>query len=152
MTLCMTGLDTIVFSPVVDALKKKMIEVVERDKITKEMLVPTSPQFNKTKAIGVLMEMLDAIPEATGGKISKGDIRTLITNILAGRDAVPESFETVFSPAMIDLDILDVIGDLPGIGDALGPIMALMQGSSTGNVGASPFGDAVPKPGWLSRD
>lgn len=148
---CMSGLDTIIYSPIVKVIKEKAIEIMKRDGLKSEDFIPTSANFSRTKLINLAMELLHVIPEATGYKISSEDITTLITNVMTGKDDYPESFNEVFSPSMLDMDCLELVGDLPGVGDALGPVLAGAQGALKGHTGTPAFG-SVQKPAWVDRD
>jgi len=149
----MSGIDVLIYSPIVTVLKEKAVEIMQREKMTAETLIPTSPSFSRGAIVNLVMELLQAIPEATDGKISAADVQTLITSVMGGGGIeLPASFGDVFSPDMIDMDCIDFVTELPGLGDAFGPIMASMEGELTGKTGAkSPFG-AVKKPAWLTRD
>lgn len=152
LALTMTGIDTLIYSPIVSALRDKAKEIMLREKITPQSLVPTTGSFNKSSAMNLVLELVQELPAATGGKISSSDMETLITNLMAGRDEVPPAFNEVFSPDMIDADCIEAVSEMPGIGDALAPFMASMQGEMTGSTGMSAFGAAVEAPAWLSRE
>jgi hypothetical protein len=151
LVTCMSGLDTIIYSPIVKVIKEKAVVIMKRDNLTTADFNPTSPSFSRTKMINLAMELVHVIPEATGYKISSEDITTLITNVMSGKDDYPESFNEVFSPAMLDMDVLECVGDLPMLGDALGPVLAGAQGVLKGHTGTPAFG-SVQKPAWIDRD
>lgn len=157
LTGCMSGIDSLINSPIVAALKEKAIEIMERDKLTVASMTPTSPGFNRAAVMKLVTDLLHEIPKATGGKISDDDIQELITSFmgaLAGGQMpkkLPDSFAEVFSPDMIDPDCIDVLGDIPGVGDVLAPLLASMEGQMHGKTGAkSPFA-SVKNPAWLTK-
>lgn len=152
LACCMSGLDTLIYSPIVAVLKERAKKYTTQNNITPEQLLPNNAQFDRGVAMGLVMSLLDAIPEATGGKVSKADMETLIQNTLIGNPEYPASFNEVFSPDMLDMDCLASVTELPGIGDALAPIMASMQGQLTGVTGAKSAFGSVAAPAWLERD
>ena len=150
--LTVSGIEALLQSPIVMALKDKTKDIMAKRALTAESLVPTSPTFNK-EAIGDLVkELVAALPEVTDGNVTLEDLKKLMENAIAGSDDVPEGLAEIFDPDIIDFDCFSVLTELPGIGDVLGPMLASMEGSIKGTVGASMFGDAVEKPAWMTRE
>jgi hypothetical protein len=152
LACCMSGLDMLIYSPIIKVLKEKAAVYTAKNKITPDQLLPNSETFDRGVAMGFVMSLLDTIPEATGYKISKSDMETIIANTMAGNPDYPDSFNEVFNAGMLDMDCLESLMELPGIGDALGPIMTSMQGQMTGVTGARPAFGSVAAPAWLERD
>ena len=152
LACCMSGLDTLIYSPIIAVLKEKAKEHAEKNNIQPSQLLPNSDDFDRGVAMGLVMSLLDAIPEATNNKITKQDMETLISNTLSGRLEYPESFNEVFSPDMIDMDCLDCVADLPGIGDVVSPLMVGMQGQMKGVTGEKSAFGSVAAPAWLERE
>ena len=157
LTGCMSGVDTLINSPIVAALKNKAVAIMEREKLTVASMSPTSPTFNRSAVMSLVMELVHEIPKATNGKISDDDIQQLVTSFMGsvtggGAPAqLPDSFSEVFSPDMLDLDCIDLLSDIPGIGDVLAPMLASMEGQMHGKTGAkSPFA-SVKNPAWLTK-
>ena len=152
LAVCMSGLDMLMYSPIVNALRKKAVEIMERPDMKGHSIIPgQGDNFDKNKAMAFVMELVQSLPEATNYQISSADIQTLIMNTFSGSGDIPESFSKVFSPDMIDEDCLDAVIEMPGIGDVLSPIMAGMESQTKGHTGKPAF-SAVPTPGWMKRD
>lgn len=151
LTLCMSGIDTLIYSPIVSALKNKAIQIMTREKLSSGALTPGSENFSKAGAMNLVMELVQEIPAATDYRITSADIEKLVCNTLAGKEDVPDSFSEVFSPDMIDMDCIEAVSEMEGIGDALGPFMAGFESQLKGHVGTPAFG-AVQTPGWMSRE
>lgn len=151
LTVCMSGIDMLMYSPIVNKLRDAAVKIMNRPDMKGTAVLPNQPGFDKTKAMGFVMELVQALPEATNHQISSDDIQKLIMNTFSGSADIPDSFSKVFSPDMIDEDCLDVVVDMPGIGDVLGPIMMGLEGQTKGHTGKPAF-STVPNPGWLKRD
>lgn len=151
LAVCMSGLDMLMYSPIVNRLRDKAVEIMSRPDMKGTAVLPNQAGFDKTKAMSFVMELVQSLPEATNYQISSDDIKQLIMNTFSGSADIPDSFAKVFSPDMIDEDCLDVVIEMPGIGDVMAPIMAGMEGQTKGHTGKPAF-SAVPKPGWLQRD
>ena len=150
---CMTGLNCIINSPVVSHLQKRAVEIMQREKMGAQDFLPNSPSFNQTNLLSFAQELLQSIPEATNGEISHEDVSQLISHLITGAGDIPDSFEKVFNPAIIDLDCIGILAELPGLGPVIAPLVASSQGQMQGHTGAaSPFGNVVENPAWLNRD
>uniref|UniRef100_A0A6C0IZY7 Uncharacterized protein n=1 Tax=viral metagenome TaxID=1070528 RepID=A0A6C0IZY7_9ZZZZ len=152
LTLCMSGIDALFYSPIVNALRKKAVEIMQRPDMKGTVLSPTQQGFDKDKLMSFAMEMFQSLPEATNYQISMTDIQNLIMCAFTGGSVnIPESFEKVFSPDILDEDCIDSIMTWPGVGDLLSPIMAMMEGQKTGHTGKPAF-NAIPSPAWLKKE
>lgn len=151
LAVTMSGIDSLLYSPIVTHLRNKALDIMQRDKMNAQALLPTSTSFDQSASLAMVMELFREIPEATGNKVSQEDIEQLLANAMTGCDDIPESFAEVFSPDMIDFDCLDVVSELPMIGDVLGPIMASAEGQMRGVTGSSAF-SSVGAPAWMQRD
>lgn len=151
LALCMSGIDTLIYSPIVTILKNKALEIMRREKLDAGALTPGSPSFSNGGVMKLVMELVHELPAATGYRITSADIEALMTSLFSGSGDLPESFSEVFSPDMIDADCIDMVAELPGIGDAIAPILAGYESQSKGHIGVPAFG-SVQKPGWMTRD
>lgn len=150
LILCMSGIDALLNSPIVRALRDKTVAIMRRERLGGANFDPSSPDFQQTRIMGLIGELMQELPAATGGKVSATDVQTLITNVAMGKDDVPAGFHDLIDIEDFDLDCLDAVMELPGIGDVLSPLMAGMEGNLRGGTGAPAFG-AVEKPAWLKE-
>jgi hypothetical protein len=148
LAMVMTGIDTLVYSPIVAALKTKAAEIMKREKMNLESITPGGGTFNKSSAFNLVLELIQELPAATNYQITSSDMETLITNMMAQRDEVPKSFSDVFSPEMIDFDCIGALSEMEGVGALLAPYMASMQSQVDGHTGTPAFA-SVQKPAWM---
>ena len=148
---CMTGLDSLIKSPIVTHIRDKAMEIMRRDNVQASDFLPTSPNFSQSNMMQMVFELMHSLPDATDGKISPDDINKLVSSLTTGGDDIPDSFGEVFSPDMIDLDCFEMLGEIPGVGDAIAPVIAGAQGALKGHT-CTPAFKSVQTPAWLERD
>lgn len=151
LNVTMSGIDSLIYSPIVTHLRNAAVNIMKRKKVDPQTLMPTSTKFDQSTSLEMVKELFHEIPAATNNAITTKDIEQLIGNAIMGNSDIPDSFSEVFSPEMIDFDCLDAVTELPIIGDVLGPVMAAAEGSMTGSTGKPAFA-AAPTPAWAQRD